>query len=329
MADNQGILVFAEVSEGKLLGVAKEGVAVARALAGAAGGEVSAIVIGGGVGEFGAELIAAGADKALTFENAELSSYQPDAYAQVMLQAVEAVSPKVVVLGQTDVGRDLAPKIAFKLGGSLTMDAVNVTMDGGTLQATKPVYGGNAQATYASDAVLHVVAVRVKAFEPLPPDSGRSGSVEALDATVDESAVQVRVTEVKKQKAEGVRLEDANVVVSGGRGFGGPGPFEQLQELADALGGAMGASRAVCDAGWLPHSYQVGLTGKTVTPDLYIAFAISGASQHMAGCSGSKNIVAINKDADANIFQEARYGVVGEWEEILPAFTEMVRELKS
>ena len=325
MADNQGILVFAEVSDGKLLGVGKEGVAVARSLA--AGGDVSAIIIGS-TGDLGAELIAAGADKVLTFENADLASYQPDAYAQVMLQAVEAVSPKVVIIGQTDVGRDLAPKIAFKLGASLTMDSVNVTMDGGTLKATKPVYGGNAQATYASDAALHVVTVRVKAFEPLPADSGRSGSVEALDVTVDESAVQVRITEVKKQKSEGVRLEDADVVVSGGRGFGGPDPFEQLQELADALGGAMGASRAVCDAGWLPHSYQVGLTGKTVTPDLYIAFAISGASQHMAGCSGSKNIVAINKDADANIFQEARYGVVGEWEEILPAFTDMVRELK-
>lgn len=325
MADNQGILVFAEVSEGKLLGVAKEGVAVARSLA--AGGDVSAIIIGS-TGDLGAELIAAGADKVLTFENADLASYQPDAYAQVMLQAVEAVSPKVVIIGQTDVGRDLAPKIAFKLGASLTMDSVNVTMDGGTLKATKPVYGGNAQATYASDAALHVVTVRVKAFEPLPPDSGRNGSVEALDATVDESAVQVRITEVKKQKSEGVRLEEADVVVSGGRGFGGPDPFEDLQALADALGGAMGASRAVCDAGWLPHSYQVGLTGKTVTPDLYIAFAISGASQHMAGCSGSKNIVAINKDADANIFQEARYGVVGEWEDILPAFTDMVRELK-
>ena len=328
MADNQGVLVFAEVSEGKLLGVAREGVALAKSLAGATGGQVTSIVIGSGTGEIGNELIGAGADKVLTFENAELATYQPDAYGQVMLKAVEATSPKVVIVGQTDVGRDLAPKIAFKLDASLTMDAVDVTIDGGTLKATKPVYGGNARATYASDAAMHVLTVRVKAFEELKPDSSRSGSVEALDATIDDSAVKVRVTEVKKQKSEGVRIEDANVVVSGGRGFGGPDPFEKLQELAHALGGAMGASRAVCDAGWLPHSYQVGLTGKNVTPDLYIAFAISGASQHMAGCSGSKNIVAINKDADANIFQEARYGVVGQWEEVLPAFTEMVRELK-
>ncbi len=327
MADNQGVLVFAEVSEGQILGVAKEGVAVGRTLANAVGGTVTAILIGATEG-LGTEIIAAGADKVLTFQSTDLAAYQPAAYTQVKLQAIEKTSPKVIVLGQKAVGRDLAPKIAFKLQASLTMDIVDVSVDGDSLKATKPVYGGNARATYASSAAQHVLAIRVKAFEAVEPDTSRSENIEALEASVDDSAVKVRVTEVRKQKSEGVRLEDANVVIAGGRGFGGPEPFEQLQELAEALNGAMGASRAVCDAGWLPHSYQVGLTGKTVTPDLYIAFAISGASQHMAGCSGSKTIAAINKDSDANIFQEARYGLVGEWEEVLPAFTEMVRELK-
>ena len=133
--------------------------------------------------------------------------------------------------------------------------------------------------------------------------------------------------EVVNRKSDGVSLEDASVIVAGGRGLGGPEPFEQLQELADILGGAIGASRAVCDAGWLEHSYQIGLTGKTVTPDLYITVGISGASQHMAGCSGAKDVVAINKDEDANIFKTASFGVVGDWEKVLPAFIDKIKEL--
>jgi len=139
--------------------------------------------------------------------------------------------------------------------------------------------------------------------------------------------VKIKRIETVNRKADGISLEEASVIVAGGRGLGGPEPFEQLQALADILGGAVGASRAVCDAGWLEHSYQIGLTGKTVTPDLYITVGISGASQHMAGCSGAKDVVAINKDGDANIFKTASFGVVGEWEKVLPAFIDKVKEL--
>ena len=328
MAENQGVLVFGEVKDGALTGLAREGVALGLQLAGEAGGQVAAIVIGPGAEAKAGELIASGAQKVYTFDSADLADYQPDAYLQILLKAVETANPKVIVLGQTDTGKDLAPKLAFRLKSSLSMDCVNVTLEGGKLVVTKPVYGGNAQGLYESDADLHAVTLRAKAIEALEPDASRKGEIEALDASIDESAVKVRVVEVKRQEAEGIRLEDASIVISGGRGFGGPEPFEQLEELAKVLGGAVGASRAVCDAGWLDHAYQVGLTGKTVTPDLYIAVAISGASQHMAGCSGSKNIVSINKDKDSNIFKESRFGVVGSWEEVLPAFIEMVKELR-
>lgn len=328
MADRQGVLVVAEVAGDKLAAISREGVALGASLVGQVGGEVTALVIGAGTQDRAQELVQSGAQKVYTFENADLATYQPDAYLQVVQKAIETIHPKVVVLGQTDIGKDLAPKLAFRTGASLTMDSVAVTAEGGKLSVTKPVYGGNALATYDSTADLHVVSIRAKAIEALQPDASRQGAVEALDFSIDESALRVKVLEVKQQESEGVRLEDANVVVSGGRGLGGPEPFEQLEELAKILGGAVGASRAVCDAGWLDHSYQVGLTGKTVTPDLYIAIAISGASQHMAGCSGAKTIVAVNKDKDCNIFKEARYGVVGGWEEVLPAFVEMVRELR-
>ena len=172
-----------------------------------------------------------------------------------------------------------------------------------------------------------IAAVRPKVYEPLDPDSSRQGQVMSFPVELDNSIAKNRVLQRVEEESIGVKLEDARVVVSGGRGLGGPEPFQGLEELAKILGGAVGASRAAVDSGWVPAAYQVGLTGKTITPDLYITVAISGASQHMAGCSGAKVIVAINKDAEANIFKEARYGVVGNWEQVVPGFTEAVREL--
>ncbi len=325
---NNGSLIIAEVNDGKLAGVSREAVAVGVSLSKELGGEVLAAVIGTDTQTVASELVAAGAQKVYTVENADLASYQPDGYVQVVVALVEKVQPKLILTGQTDTGRDLAPKVAFKLGASLTMDTVQIGVEGGKLAATKPVYGGNARATFESTADVHMVTIRVKAFEALESDTGRSGAIEPFDVSLDPAAMKVKVIEVKKQESEGVRLEDAAIVVSGGRGLGGPEPFEQLEELAKVLGGAVGASRAVCDAGWVPTTLQIGLTGKTVTPDLYITVGVSGASQHMAGCSGAKNIVSINKDKDCNMFKESRFGVAGVWEEVLPAFIEMCRELR-
>jgi len=177
-------------------------------------------------------------------------------------------------------------------------------------------------------ATPQIAALRPKVYAPLPPDPTRQGDVVDVPVRLDASMARVTVIQQVRHESVGVKLEEASIVVAGGRGLGGPEPFRELQELAGMLGAAMGASRAAVDAGWVPGTWQVGLTGKTITPDLYITVGISGASQHMAGCSGAKVIVAINKDAEANIFREARYGVVGDWQAVVPAFMETIRGLK-
>ena len=211
----------------------------------------------------------------------------------------------------------------------MAQDCLEVSVDSAsrTLFANRPVYGGNAVAVVSCNYTPQIAAIRPKVYEPMEPDDSRQGQVVSFPVELDLAQARSRVVDVVAEESEGIKLEEARIVVSGGRGLGGPEPFQDLEQLAKALGGAVGASRAAVDSGWVPSSYQVGLTGKTITPEVYITVAISGASQHMAGCSGAKVIVAINKDAEANIFKEARYGVVGDWQEIVPAFTEAVREL--
>jgi electron transfer flavoprotein alpha subunit len=195
------------------------------------------------------------------------------------------------------------------------------------LLQTKPVYGGNAQAVFTCQSYPQIATVRPKAIAPLERDESRKGEVITIDAGLDPSAIRTKVLEKVPEEVEGIRLEDAEVIVSGGRGIGGAEGFKQLEELARMLRGAVGATRPPCDNEWVPAGAQIGLTGKIVTPDLYIAVALSGSSQHMSGCSGSKTIVAINKDPEANIFREARFGVVGDWKKVLPAFSEKAKEL--
>ena len=235
--------------------------------------------------------------------------------------------PRSVIGTKTLVSRDVLPRLAFRLGTALAQDCTALAVDDQErLLATRPTYGGNARATIACLGSPAVATVRAKTTDPLEPDAARTGQVIPVEVALD-GVLKTRPIERVEQASEGLRLEDAKVIVSGGRGLGGPEPFKQLDVLATLLGGAVGASRAACDAGWVPSSYQVGLTGKTVTPDLYIAVGISGASQHMAGCSNAKTIVAINKDPGANIFKEARFGVTGDWEKVLPAFVEQLHEL--
>ncbi|PIP47799.1 MAG: electron transfer flavoprotein subunit alpha, partial [Chloroflexi bacterium CG23_combo_of_CG06-09_8_20_14_all_45_10] len=232
--------------------------------------------------------------------------------------------------GQTSTGRDLAPRLAFRLGTGLSTDCIDLSIDPETklLRQTKPVYGGNAQAIFTCDTMPQVVTIRAKAMSPMERDDSRKGEIIPTKVEIDMAQVRTKVTEKVKEEVTGVKLEDAPVIVSGGRGIGCPEPFKTtLKELADVLHGAVGASRPPADNGWVPEALHVGLTGKIVAPDIYIAIAISGASQHIAGCSGSKNIIAINKDPEANIFREAKFGVVGRYEEVIPAFTKKLREL--
>lgn len=331
MSDFKGIMVYGEVVEGKLSSVVAELLGCGRGLAGELGQELSTVIVGSGVGNLAQEAIAAGADKVYIVDDPLLQDYNTDSYVSVMEKVVNEVKPQILLMGQTNTGRDLAPRLAFRLGTAATMDclALSIDPDSKRLLMTKPVYGGSAQALYTTDIDPQIATVRVKAMTALEPDASRKGEVVNIDAGLDASAIRSKVLEKVKEEVEGIKLEDAEVVVSGGRGMGGSEAFEQLAELAKLFKGAVGASRPACDSGWMPDTAQVGLTGKIVSPDLYIAVGISGSSQHLAGCSGSKTIIAVNKDPEANIFKEARFGVVGDWKKVIPAFTEKVKELLS
>jgi len=321
-----GVLIFGEATDdGALNSFTGELIAAATSL----GGPVTCILPGSGVEGLAQECVAAGADKVIVVDDEILTPYQGDAYMPMAERISKEVDPAVILMGQTMTGRDLAPRLAQRLGTAVAMDCMALSMDGDELIAERPCYGGSARAKYKINGSPKMATLRAKAQDPLAPDSSRSGEIVKQDAGVTADQIRTKITDRRKEKSEGVRLEDAAVVISGGRGLGGPEGFAELEELAEIMGGAVGASRAVCDLGWYPVPAQVGLTGKVVTPDLYIAVGISGASQHMAGVSSVKNIVAINKDEEANIFKASRFGAVGDWKEIFPAFKEKVRELKS
>jgi electron transfer flavoprotein alpha subunit len=237
-------------------------------------------------------------------------------------------APELVLIGQTAMGRDLAPRLACRLSVGLAMDCTmgEWDPDAGRVRMSRPVFGGKAVAIEVSPLKPAMATVRARAMKALDPDTSRKGEVVALSVEIDDSVLKSRTVARVREKAEGVPLEDARVVVSGGRGIGGPEGFEMLDALAGVMGGATGASRPPCDAGWVPSSRQVGLTGKMVRPDLYLAVALSGSSQHMAGCQDSKTIIAINKDPDANIFSYAHYGVVGDYRKVIPPLLTRLKE---
>ena len=329
MAEAKGVLVLGDANGRGLGQTSKEILAAARQVAAALGEQVSIGLLGDTLELPSREAISHGADTVYTVSHTLLQKYQVDLYLAAIEALCKEVSPRIILIGRTIEGRDLAPRLAFRLGVGLAQDCLEVSADPArkTLLANRPVYGGNAVAVISCNSTPEMAAIRPKVYEPLPANPSRQGNVVSFPVELDPSMVRSKVVNVVKEEASGVKLEDARVVVAGGRGLGGPEPFKKLEELAKMLGGTVGASRAAVDSGWVPPNYQVGLTGKTIAPDLYITVAVSGASQHMAGCSGAKTIVAINKDAEANIFKEARYGVVGDWQKILPAFIEAVREL--
>ncbi len=329
MAENKGVMVFCETAQGKLASIATELLGCGRKLADDLGQELSAVLVGSGISNLAQEAIAFGADKAYTIDDPLLKDYQTDAYVSVMEKVVGQVMPQILLLGQTSIGRDLAPRLAFRLDTAASLGCLELAIDPQSklLLQTKPVYGGNAQAVFTCQSLPQIATVRAKTMAPLEADKSRKGEVIKVDAGLDPAAIRTKVLEKVAEKVEGIRLEDAEVVVSGGRGIGSAEGFTQLEELAKLLKGAVGATRPPCDNEWVPAGVQIGLTGKIVAPDLYIAVALSGSSQHMSGCSGSKTIVAINKDPEANIFREARFGVVGDWKKTLPAFTEKLKEL--
>jgi electron transfer flavoprotein alpha subunit len=329
MTGNNGILVFGEVREGKLASISTEGLGIGRKLADDSGRELAAALVGSGVAAVASEAIAYGADKVYVVDSDVFTVYQADTCLPALEKVLEQADPQIIIFGQDDIGRELAPRLAFRLKSAAVLDCVDLNIDPKSkrLLQTKPVYGGNAHAVYVTETDPQIVTIRTKAMAPLAPDNSRLGEIINVSVDIDPSVVRTRHIENVVEEVSGIKIEDAAVVVSGGRGIGGPEGFAQLEELARLMKGAVGASRPPCDNGWINDMAQVGLTGKIIAPELYIAIAISGSSQHLSGCSGSKNIVAINKDPEANIFRHARYGVVGDWKKVLPAFTTRLKEL--
>jgi len=329
MAEYKGVMIYGEVIEGKLAAIATELLGCGRKLADDLGQELCAVLAGSDISSLAQEAIAFGADKVYVVDDPLLKDYQTDSYVLTLEKVVKQVMPQILILGQTSIGGDLAPKLAFRLETAASMGCVELAIDPDSklMRQTRPVYGGNAQAIFTCETYPQIATIRAKAVSPLKRDTSRQGEIITIEAGLAPSAIRTKVLEKVTEEVEGVKLEDAETIVSGGRGIGGADGFKQLEELAKILNGAVGATRPPCDNGWVPDGWQVGLTGKIVTPDLYIAVAVSGASQHMSGCSGSKNIIAINKDPEANIFKEARFGIVGDWKKVIPAFTEKVKEL--
>ncbi|MBM3945895.1 MAG: electron transfer flavoprotein subunit alpha/FixB family protein [SAR202 cluster bacterium] len=324
MADARGILIIAERSDTGAAAITAELAGAAQQLAPAVGGDVSAAVCAESGSQAPGEVAKLGVKKVYSVEHASLKGFQIEAHLAALEQVIKQANPRVVLLGKTVQGRDLGPRLAFRVGGGLAQDCVELGWEANALQAVRPVYGGASQARVKVATTPAFATIRPKAFEPA---AGGAAEVLKVAASLDNIGPVAKLVSKAKQESTGIRLEDAKIVVSGGRGLGGPEPFKLLHEVASAMGGAVGASRAACDAGWVPYPYQIGLTGKSIGADLYIAVGISGASQHLAGISGVKNIVAVNKDGEANIFKEARYGVVGDWNKVMPAFLQAVKEL--
>ena len=332
MSDRQGLCIVGEVSGGTLAPISLELLGVGREIADQMNQELTALFVGGDVAVAAAAAFNYGADRVVAIDGPLFSSYMTDAYVEAVARYDRQFRHEVLLFGHTAMGRDLAPRLAFRLDTGLTLDCIGLKFDTstGVLHKVKPVYGGNAVATYVCEnSRPQMAAMRPKTMAAAGLDQTRNGQVVRFDPGLDESVVRGRFVRRDVEKAAGIKLEDAEVVVCGGRGLGGPEPFTQLEDLANVLGGAVAASRPPCDSKWCPSSYQVGLTGKLVSPALYIGVALSGSSQHQAGMSGSKTIVAINKDEEANIFGIAHYGVVGEYQKVLPAFIAKCKEIMS
>ena len=331
MAEHEGILLGGEVIEGRITTLTRELLAVGRGLGNELGEPVSILFLGEEVSEVAQEAILLGADRSYVVGGPPWERLHPDYYAEVLAAVSRQIRPRLILLGQSDLGRDAAPRLAARLQTVVTLDCTEVKVDSetGRILQTRSVYGGKAMAVWTSKHEPQVITLRARAVKPAEPDASRSGEVVPLNIRVDESKVKGTLLQTVREPVKGVALEEAKVVVAGGGGIGGSEGFRMLEELAQLLGGAVGATRVPCDEGWVSSSLEIGQTGHVVSPDLYIAVGISGAPQHVVGCSNSKWIVAINRDPEAPIFRLADFGVVGDYREAIPALLEKLKELLS
>jgi electron transfer flavoprotein alpha subunit len=323
------ILVFAEVRDGSIKKVTYELVSAARRLAEKNGGQIHACVVGSDPAQAAAEMAKFVSGKVFTAASPALERYSPQGYAKALAAIVETSDPAVVLFGATAMGKDLSARLAAKLRAALFTDCTELDLEGDRLKVVRPVYSGKVYAeAVAKGDCLQMASVRPNTFPAASPGEGQA-EVQAVDVSVDAGELGAIVKEIAAVSGGRKDVTEAEVIVSGGRAMKSAENFKLLEELADVLGGSVGASRAAVDAGYAPHSIQVGQTGKVVNPKLYIACGISGAIQHLVGMRTSKVIVAINKDPNAPIFQKADYGIVGDLFEIVPMLTEELRKVLS
>jgi electron transfer flavoprotein alpha subunit len=310
------VLVIAEQRGGALKAVAFEMLGAGAELAAVLGGSVEAALLGVAPGELSDALAQHGAAKVYVAEDASLATYSAEGYAHAMAAIIDQAGPAVVLIGATAMGKDLAPRLAARLGVGLASECVALEIDGGRLLATRPIFAGKALVKVKLNGDPQMATVRPNVLAAPEPDAAATAVVESVAVTAGE--IGAKVVEIAGAAEGDIDVAEADVIVSGGRGVAGPEGFAPIQDLAKTLGAAVGASRAAVDAGWIEHAHQVGQTGKTVTPNLYIACGISGAIQHLAGMKTSKAIVAVNKDPEAPIFKLANYGIVGDLFEVVP-----------
>jgi electron transfer flavoprotein alpha subunit len=321
----KGVWIVAEQREGALRKVSFELASTARKLADQLGEEVGAVLLGSGVEAMAAQLGKYGVDKVFVADNPALEPYTTDAHAAAVAKAVKDNDPSILLLGASTQGKDLSARLVGKLATGMATDCVDVKIADGKLLAIRPMYAGKCFGEVVVTGTPQMASLRPNVFTIV--ENAKAGAVVKFDPALDAAQLKTKVLEVQKEAAGKIDVSEANIIVSGGRGMKGPEGYAILEELAKLLSAAVGASRAAVDAGWRPQSDQVGQTGKVVSPNLYIACGISGAIQHLAGMSSSKYIVAINKDADAPIFQRADYGIVDDLFKVVPALTVEVKKL--
>lgn len=324
------LLVMIEHEKGEATPASLELLGLGRRLA-EENGSVTALCLGSGVGDaVVSRLIGYGADEVIVVDHPLLDPFQADAWLPDIVAVARELDPEAVLFAHTHAGAELSPRLAILLDTTVATGSVaGARSADGALLFTRPCYGGNAMETVSLRTAPAIATIKPKAHEALPYDDRRSGRVVRRQAVVTAGAVRTRIVERSRAEGTGARLETANVVVSGGRGLGGPEGFVEAKKLAELLDGAVGATRVACDLGWCPKSWQIGLSGRTVTPDLYIALGISGAGQHMSGCGNARVIVAVNTDIEADIFRFSRFGIVADCRELLPELIEQLHGLRS
>ncbi len=319
-----GVWVWIENRDGAVSIISSEAISACRQIADGLGQPLTGMVFGQDVVGVADAAFDLGVDAVIGCDDASLAHFRVEAYGPLVSKLAQEKAPAVIVAGASTRGRDLTAWVAADLDAGLVSDGIGIEVDGGTVKVTRPVYAGKLMSTVFVKDGIQVISLRSRTF-PQAESTGKTGTPEWVDPVVNEDSIPTKISGFEGKEG-GISLTDASIIVSGGRGVGGPEGFNPVQELADVLSGAMGASRAAVDAGWIAYEHQVGQTGKTVSPDLYIASGISGAIQHQAGMRTSKIIVAINKDPDAPIFKLAHYGIVGDLFKVLPALSAEFRK---